>query len=66
VNGRKNTDILIDSTRIVMFDDLQEQTNRDEDATITPRQRNLRYAIALTLSVAHFGGCYFAITFLEF
>ena len=47
-----------------MFDGLDEEIARDDRQT-SPRERWLRYAAVLLLSIALFGGLYFGIKFLE-
>lgn len=47
-----------------MFDSLEEELKRDEQATSTPTQRWLRYAAVLLASVVLFGGLYAGIRFL--
>jgi len=48
-----------------MFDDLQEQIKRDDEATTTKSERRIRNVIVTVLSVMLFGGLYLAIRFLE-
>jgi hypothetical protein len=48
-----------------MFDELQEQIKRDDDATTTRGQRRLRNAVVVLLSIVLFGGLYAAIRFME-
>lgn len=50
--------------RTKMFDGLDEEIARDDRQT-SPRERWLRYAAVLLLSIALFGGLYFGIKFLE-
>ena len=48
-----------------MFDELQEQIKRAEDATTTPVQRWVRNIAVLLVSAVLFGGLYVAIRFME-
>jgi hypothetical protein len=48
-----------------MFNSLDEQIKRDDDATSTPRQRGLYYLTVLLVSIVLFGGLYAGIRFLE-
>ena len=48
-----------------MFDDLEDEIKRDEQANRTPKQRWLLYATVLPSSAVVFGGLYAAIKFLE-
>ena len=48
-----------------MFNSLDEQIKRDDAAATTKRERWLKYAGVLLLSVLLFGGLYAAIRFLE-
>jgi hypothetical protein len=49
-----------------MFNSLDEQIERDDQATSTPRERWLRYAAVLLLSAVLFVGLYAGIRFLEY
>jgi hypothetical protein len=49
-----------------MFNSLDEEIKRDDQATSTPRERWLRYAAVLLVSAVLFGGLYAGIRFLEF
>lgn len=46
-----------------MFDSLADRIREDEHITAT--QRYIRWAAILIISVALFGGLYFAVRFLE-
>ena len=48
-----------------MFNSLEDEMKRDEQATTTPRQRWLLYATVALVSVILFGGLYAGIRFLE-
>ena len=48
-----------------MFNSLDEEIKRDDQATSTPRERWVRYAAVLVVSAVLFGGLYTAIRFLE-
>ena len=48
-----------------MFNSLEEEFKRDDQATSTPRERWLRYAAVLLISAVLFGGLYAGIRFLE-
>jgi hypothetical protein len=48
-----------------MFNSLEGDFKRDDQAASTPRQRWLRYAAVLLVSLLAFGGLYFGIRFLE-
>lgn len=48
-----------------MFNSLEDELRRDEQATSTPTQRWLRYAAVLLASIILFGGLYAGIRFLE-
>jgi hypothetical protein len=48
-----------------MFDELEEQIKRCDDATTTRGRRRLRTAAVVLLSVVLFGGLYAAIRFME-
>ena len=48
-----------------MFNSLDEEMKRDDQDTSTPRERWLRYAVVLLLSVVLFGGLYAGIRLLE-
>jgi hypothetical protein len=48
-----------------MFNSLDEEMKRDDQATSTPQQRWLRYAAVLLTSIVLFGGLYAGIRFLE-
>ena len=48
-----------------MFDSLDEEMKRDEQATRTPTQRWLVYSVVLLASIVLFGGLYSAIRFFE-
>lgn len=48
-----------------MFNSLDEQMKRDDQAESTPRQRGLFYAAVALISIAVFGGLYAGIRFLE-
>jgi hypothetical protein len=47
-----------------MFNSLDEEIKRDDQATSTPRERCLRYAAVLLVSIALFGSLYAGIRFL--
>jgi hypothetical protein len=48
-----------------MFNSLEDELKRDEQATSTPMQRRLRYVTVLLASVILFGGLYAGIRFFE-
>ena len=48
-----------------MFNSLEDELKRDEQATSTRTQRWLRYATVLLASIILFGGLYAGIRFLE-
>ncbi len=48
-----------------MFDSLDDEIKRDEQATSTPGQRWFRYATVLLASIILFGGLYAGIRLLE-
>ena len=48
-----------------MFNSLDEEIKRDDQATSTSRERWLRYTAVLVISVVLFGGLYAGIRFLE-
>jgi len=48
-----------------MFEQLEETIRSDEDAVTTPRQRWIRYAIVLLVSMVLFGGLYALIRFVN-
>jgi len=48
-----------------MFNSLDEEIERDDQATSTPQQRWLRYAAVLLVSIVLFSGLYAGIRFLE-
>jgi hypothetical protein len=48
-----------------MFNSLEDELKRDEQATSTPMQRWLRYVTVLLASVILFGGLYAGVRFLE-
>ena len=48
-----------------MFDSLEEEMKRNDEATSSPRERWLRYAAVLLVSLVLFGGLYAGIRFLE-
>jgi hypothetical protein len=48
-----------------MFDSLDEEIKRDDEAVSTPRERWLRYGVVLLVSTAMFAGLYAGIKFLE-
>lgn len=48
-----------------MFDGLDDEIKRDNQATSTPRERRLFYAVVLLVSGILFGGLYAGIKFLE-
>jgi hypothetical protein len=48
-----------------MFNSLDEELKRDDQETSTPRERWLRYAAVLLVSMVLFGGLYAGIHFLE-
>jgi hypothetical protein len=48
-----------------MFNSLDDELKQDEQATSTARQRWLRYAAVLLVSLILFGGLYATIKFLE-
>jgi len=47
-----------------MFDSLDDEIRRDEQAASTPRQRWFLYATVLLASIILFGGLYAGIRFL--
>lgn len=47
-----------------MFNSLDEEIQRDDQAMSTARERWLRYALVLLASVVLFGGLYAGIRFL--
>jgi hypothetical protein len=49
----------------MMFTSLEEEIKRQDDAAHTPRDRWVRYAAVLLISVLLFGGLYTAIRLLE-
>jgi hypothetical protein len=49
-----------------MFNSLDEEMKRDDQATSTPRERWLRYAGVLLVSAVLFAGLYTCIRFLEY
>jgi len=48
-----------------MFTGLDEEIERDDRATSTPRERRLFYAVVLLVSAILFSGLYAGIKFLE-
>jgi len=48
-----------------MFNSLDEQIKRDDDATSTPGQRGFYYLTVLLVSIVLFGGLYAGIRLLE-
>ena len=48
-----------------MFNSLDEEIKRDDQATTTPRERWLFYAAVALVSIFLFGGLYMGIRFLE-
>jgi hypothetical protein len=48
-----------------MFDSLDDEITRDDQKASTPRERSLRYAAVLLISIALFGSLYFGILFME-
>ena len=48
-----------------MFDELQDQIDRDEESLTTPAERRLRNIVVLLVSIVLFGGLYAALRFLE-
>lgn len=48
-----------------MFNSLDDQIKRDDQATSTPLERWLRYAVVLLASIVLFGSLYAGIRFLE-
>jgi hypothetical protein len=48
-----------------MFNSLDDEMKRDDQATSTPRERWLLYATVLLISVVLFSGLYAGIRFLE-
>jgi hypothetical protein len=48
-----------------MFDSLDDEMRRDEDAVSSMRERWLRYGGVLLLSLVIFGGLFAAIWFFE-
>ncbi len=48
-----------------MFNSLEEEIKRYDQATSTPRERWLRYAAVLLASIVLFGGLYAGIRLLE-
>jgi hypothetical protein len=48
-----------------MFNSLDEEIRRDEEATTTPRQRCLFYATVLATAIVLFGGLWAGIQLLE-
>jgi hypothetical protein len=47
-----------------MFDSLEEQIKRDDQATSAPRDRWLRYAAVMVVTTLLFGGLYAGIRLL--
>ena len=47
-----------------MFDSLEEQIKRDDEATSVPRDRWLRYAAVMVVTMLLFGGLYAGIRLL--
>lgn len=48
-----------------MFNSLDDEIKRDDEASSTPRERWLLYAVVLMVSIVLFGGLYTGIRFLE-
>jgi hypothetical protein len=48
-----------------MFTSLEEEIKRDDQATSTPRERRLFYAVVLLVSAILFSGLYAGIKYLE-
>ena len=48
-----------------MFEGLDEEMKRDEQATSTKRERNLFYAVVFLVSCILFAGLYAGIKYLE-
>lgn len=48
-----------------MFNSLDDEIERDDQATSTPRQRWLRNALVVLASIVLFGSLYAGIRFLE-
>jgi hypothetical protein len=48
-----------------MFESLDDDFKRDDQATTTPRERWLRYLAVLLVSLLAFGGLYAGIRLLE-
>ena len=47
-----------------MFNSLDEEIQRDDQATSAPHERWLRYAVVLLVSIVLFGGLYAGIRLL--
>ena len=48
-----------------MFNSIDDEIRRDDQATTTPRERWLRYAAVFVVTVALFGSLYAGIKFLD-
>jgi len=48
-----------------MFDSLSDQIKHDDQVETTPKQRIMKWALMIVLSVVLFGGLYFAVRVLE-
>lgn len=48
-----------------MFDDLEQQIKRDDEAVTTRTQRRWQTALVILLSMLIFGGLYAALRFIE-
>ena len=48
-----------------MFEELEQQIKRDDDAVTTRTQRRMRNALVLLVSAILFGGLYAALRYME-
>jgi uncharacterized membrane protein len=48
-----------------MFDSLDEQMKRHEDRETTPRERMMRWALAVLVTFLVLGGLYFGVQMLD-
>ena len=48
-----------------MFESLSDHIKHDDELEVTPKQRILKWLAVALLSVALFGGLYFAVRVLE-
>ena len=53
------------SWEVPVFNTLDDEIKRDDQATSTPRDRRLFYAVVLLVSVILFSGLYAGIKYLE-